>query len=414
MADADRLLSGEAPLDILAFAILPFLENGAPAFAGGGCMFNAALLPRLAGLGHEVRVVAEAPAARRGVRRAPLPWSTPHLAVEWFAYENRSSLEPPSAAFRAGVSADIRRAFERSVGERRPDVVLIGREMVSLYVLELCREHDLPAVLICHGVGLRALAEGLYPDALAAELVDCLRGMDAVVAIARHIETRLRDFGVKRVQTIPNVVDPDVFRPAQKDRALLDELHIAPGRLVVGHASVLRPMKRPIDIVDSAALVLRARPETVYLVIGEGPCRSEMEERAARHGIASSFRFVGEIGHDEMPSYLNVCDLVLLPSDMEGLPLICLEAQACGRLTVASDIPALRELIVDGETGLLFQPGNVGALAEKTLVALGSPALRDAVGGSARALAVTRTPSRWSRAYADVLRGAVAGWSTTW
>jgi glycosyltransferase involved in cell wall biosynthesis len=58
-----------------------------------------------------------------------------------------------------------------------------------------------------------------------------------------------------------------------------------------------------------------------------------------------------------VPDYINLADVVVMPSEREGQSLVYLEAQACGKLIVASDIPAAREVITDGETGLLFERG---------------------------------------------------------
>jgi len=411
MADARGAVTGRpvagaaaAPLNIVALAPLPFLQNDSPSFAGGGTIFYVELLPRLARLGHRIRVIADAPPAVRGTQRSGLASDSPNLFVEWFAYEHRSSLKPPTPAFRKRTSAQIQRVFERFVAEQRPDAVLIGREVVSLYMLGLCQQYGLPTVLISHGVAIAALLRGVYPSGLARELVEHLQQIDAVVAVASHIEDMLRRLGVTRVQTIRNIADPTTFRPQPKDAALLQALRIAPAQPVVGHVSVLRPAKRTADIVDSAALVLRARPDVVYLVVGDGPCRGDVEERARQRGLLSRFRFVGEVAHEQVPRYVNLCDLVLLPSEREGLALACLEIQACGRVILASDIPGAREAIVDGETGVLFPTGDVSVLAAETVRLIEDRALLEAIAGRARAAAEQRMPSQWLEGYTDVLR----------
>jgi len=408
MNDRASTRCADPPLNVLALAPLPYLEDGVAAFTGGASIFYAELLPRLARLGHRVRVIAEAPPARNEEVRTGLRWDEPNLTVEWFVYEYRSSLSPPPAAFRAQASLTIQRVFDRLVADRRPDVVLLGREVTSLYVLERCRHYELPAVLISHGVAPSALLRGLYPDGLAREVVECLCAVEAVVAIARHVEEMLRRLGVTAVVTIPNVADTEKFHPQPKDPRLLRTLRLSPTQPVVGHVSVLRPAKRTLDIVDSAAGVLRARPDIVYIVVGNGPCRREMEERARQQGILASFRFVGEVGHEQVPRYVNLCDVVVLSSEREGLPLIGLETQACGRVLLASDIAASRELIVEGETGALFQTGDVGDLTAKTLALIEDRGLRDAIGRRARAGAEQRRPADWSRAYAQVLRRTAA------
>ena len=87
-------------LNILALAPLRFLRDGVRAFAQGGPIFNAQLLPRVAELGHRVRVIADAPVARNGEVRTGLRWDLPTLTVEWFVSGFYSSFSPPSTTLR--------------------------------------------------------------------------------------------------------------------------------------------------------------------------------------------------------------------------------------------------------------------------------------------------------------------------
>jgi glycosyltransferase involved in cell wall biosynthesis len=214
--------------------------------------------------------------------------------------------------------------------------------------------------------------------------------------------------GLTNIRTIPNTIaDPVRFRPEPKDPSLLKALHLTPQQLVVGHFSNLRLKKRPLDIVSSAEFVLRSSPDTVYLIVGDGPCRREMEELSRQKGLTASFRYVGEIAHEQVPRYLNLSDIVVLPSEREGFPLVYREAQACGRVLLVSDIPSAHEAVSDGETGVLFRLGDVQDLAAKTLALAQDPGQRHRIGEQARAAALTQTPEQWVRAYEEVLRQIV-------
>jgi glycosyltransferase involved in cell wall biosynthesis len=112
--------------------------------------------------------------------------------------------------------------------------------------------------------------------------------------------------------------------------------------------------------------------------------RDEMRALAEESGVIHRFRFETFVDNAEMPRYMNLADLVLMPSEREGLSRVYLEAQACAKALVASDIPGARETITDGETGLLFRRADIDDLAEKTLLAAGNPALRARIGRQAR------------------------------
>lgn len=411
MADADRDLtprggaSGlDRSLDIIALAPLPYLQDGTPTFSGGVSAFYAELLPRLAALGHQVRVLAEAPALSEG--RTGLGWGNSGLQVDWFGFEYLSSWSVPTAEFLERTRAGVRRKLDQWVAEQRPDVIAFGREPTARYAVDFCAEHRLASVVICHGVALAALADGIYPQAIAQELIACVRRADGVIAIAEHLARELTQLGVERVTTIRNVIDVLRFRPTPRSTELMRQYRIAPGQAVVGHVSFLGAVKRPLDVVDSAAIVLRSRPEVIYLIGGEGPGRAQMEERAARLGIHSNFRFTGQVAHEQMPDYLNLCDVIVLSSRREGLPLVGLEAQACGRVLLASDNAAAREMVTDEETGVLFAIGDLDSLAEKTLQLLADSGRREAIGQRARAVRADESLDVWAESYAAALRRA--------
>jgi glycosyltransferase involved in cell wall biosynthesis len=390
-------------LSILALAPLPFLRNGVRTFAQGGPIFNAQLLPRLAALGHRVRVITDAPARREGDVWTGMDFDVPNFSVEWFVSEFQSSYDAPSDELRERTRRQIRPVFDRLVAEERPDVVLMGRDIMPLFMFDRCRDHGLPVVVISHSQVPTALVRGLYPDAAARELIGCLNEVEVVVAIAGHVEAMFRKAGVARVVTIRNVVDIERFQPQPKDTALLRELQLSPAQPIVGHVSALRPAKRTRDLVEAAATVLRSRPDAAFLVAGTGPSRKELMALASDLGVLPSFRFVGEIVHDHVPRYVNLCDLLVLPSEREGLPLVSLEAQACGKAMVSSDIAGASEIIDDGETGVLFRTGDVADLAAKVLALINDPGRCAAIGRRARTFAERRPLAEWTREYLDVL-----------
>jgi glycosyltransferase involved in cell wall biosynthesis len=103
------------------------------------------------------------------------------------------------------------------------------------------------------------------------------------------------------------------------------------------------------------------------------------------HGVLDHFRWAGWVDYADMPAYFNLAHLVVLTSDGEGLARVYLEAQATGRVLIASDIPPAQEVVEHGQTGLLFRLGDPANLAEKIILAAGDPRLRQAIGRQARA-----------------------------
>ena len=298
------------------------------------------------------------------------------------------SFDPAPDEYRARQRAAIGRFLPRLIADRRPDVVLIGRESDVWSVPGLVRAHGLPSAGIAHGVVLAALA-GWFP--LAPELLAECRQLDLVIACAEHMAARLRAGGVERVTAIPNGIDVDRFGPGAGRPTLRRRLGLGGGETVVLHVSNLRPVKRPLDLVEAAAKLARSGPRLAYVVVGGGETERAVVEDACRAaGVRERFRFTGPVGYEEIPALLRGADMVVMPSESEGRARVYLEAQASGRLLVASDIPAAREVIVPGETGLLFRRADPDDLAARLRLGASDPGFRRQIGRAARARARTR------------------------
>jgi glycosyltransferase involved in cell wall biosynthesis len=359
----------------------------APPHRGGSGILGTELVTGLTRLGHRLRALTPRPAASTSTC-ARFEARHPEVETTWFPIPVASSelLEGSrDAGYRQAEDAGVRLELPRLIADRRPDVILIGRESVVAEVPPVALRHGIPTVVLVQGGrALRKMVDG-DPDPLACHQRERVRQVDVVVAIARHIQRALAPLSLRRVAVVPNPVDLERFSPGEKPPDLLRCHGIHPHDVVIAHLSNLGPLKRPMDVIESAARVLAASPDFVYLIVGDGPYRARMEARCRELGIAQRLRFVGWVEHSEVPAYLRVADIVVMPSEREGLPLVYLETQASGRLLVASDIPATREVVVDGETGLIARCGDVADLAAKILLGARDPALRAAIGRAARA-----------------------------
>jgi glycosyltransferase involved in cell wall biosynthesis len=121
------------------------------------------------------------------------------------------------------------------------------------------------------------------------------------------------------------------------------------------------------------------------VVVGSGPDEAAARATAARYGISERVSFLGRRSSNDVERIIGASDLLVLPSSVEGLPYVILEAMACGKPVVASDVYGIPEAVIDGETGLLVPPGDDAALARAldTLIANGE--LRRRMGQSGRA-----------------------------
>jgi glycosyltransferase involved in cell wall biosynthesis len=121
--------------------------------------------------------------------------------------------------------------------------------------------------------------------------------------------------------------------------------------------------RKGIDVLLQALAVLGEQGIRPHLLIaGDGPERPSLEAQAQTTGLSGQVRFLGR--RTDAADLLAACDVFVLPSRREGLGVAALEAMAAGRPVVASAVGGLREVVVDGRTGLLVRPDDAVALAE--------------------------------------------------
>lgn len=356
-----------------------------PPMTSGSSHVCAQLLCGLVRLGHRVRglaaVTPEAVCAAEAFASAH-----PELHLAWYQmpYFERFP-NPAPKTYREHEGRQIRARLHALIDGERPDVVVIGREILAWHVPNVALAHGIPSVMLVHGGPSTQIIYGVYPKDLVRPLLDQFRKVNIIVAVAKHWARSLQTLGLNNVRSVSNPVDLERFCPQPKENSLRHSLDIDDDQEIVLHASNLQPEKRVIELIRSAERVLCRNPSLMYLVLGDGAGRAALESECRKSGVANRFRFLGWIDHDCMPQYLNLADVVVMPSESETQSLVYLETQACARPLLASDIPAAHEVVTNGETGLLFRSGSVDDLAAKTIVTVRDPQLRARIGRAARA-----------------------------
>lgn len=140
------------------------------------------------------------------------------------------------------------------------------------------------------------------------------------------------------------------------------ELGLGEGK-VVGMVACLKPQKNPMDFVSAAEMVLERCPEAKFLIAGDGILRHALQKEIQRRNRADQCLLLG--WRQDIFAVLSVCDVVVLTSLWEGLPVAFLEAMSLAKPVVAYDVSGLNEIVKDGFNGFLVFPRNMAALAEK-------------------------------------------------
>ena len=169
----------------------------------------------------------------------------------------------------------------------------------------------------------------------------------------------------------------------------------------------IRPVKRPRFPLAPLDALARARPGLRLWYVGPVLDRDEMRRLQADLATRPWARYGGVVPHQQMPRLLEAADIVLNCSTSEGgMANAVLEALACGRAALVSDIPGNRSLVTDDVTGLLF--ASEAELAEKAARLADDPALRERLGRAGQALVAARfTPAVERAGYLAVYERAL-------
>jgi glycosyltransferase involved in cell wall biosynthesis len=123
--------------------------------------------------------------------------------------------------------------------------------------------------------------------------------------------------------------------------------------------------------------VFKSIPNARLIIVGDGDDKRRLEQLTEKLNLRDRIEFMGFISEDEKIEWLNKAWVVVNPSSKEGWGLTMTEANACGTPVVAADSPGLRDAVKDGETGLLYQYGNIDALSHSIVKILYDGNLRD-------------------------------------
>jgi len=195
-------------------------------------------------------------------------------------------------------------------------------------------------------------ARKVAPEVLYARA----RKAACVVACNHDVAGELRNSGAN-VHLVPHGVDLERFVPQPlPDTEVLQLLVV--GRLVE---------KKGFHVLIATAARLHAPFQ--LNIVGEGPEEKRLTELIRRHRLESKVRLCGPKTHEDLPEAYNRAHVLVAPSimdqtgDRDGLPNVVLEAMACGRAVIASDVGAIGSAVIHDETGLLTRPGDAESLA---------------------------------------------------
>ena len=266
------------------------------------------------------------------------------------------------------------------------------------------------ASLCCRNVPLLTTLEGSDIQVFGRKLVSkhfikyALKRSTKIMALSTNLRREAIELGAEedKISVIPDGVDTSKFKPMDKP-ALRAELNLPKGFLVLYVGSLFK-LKR-VDMLIRLSASLSKDFDFHVLIVGDGPERQNLEGMARSLGLKSVI-FRGSVPHEDMPSYMAASDVLVLPSETEGLPSCIQEAMACGIPVVASNVGGLPDLVTNGVTGYLFNDEmEMEAYLRQTMSspALVSTMAKNALRFAKQNLSLDRVVERIEEVYASLL-----------
>ncbi|MCW4002196.1 MAG: glycosyltransferase, partial [Candidatus Bathyarchaeota archaeon] len=213
-----------------------------------------------------------------------------------------------------------------------------------------------------------------------------LRDSDRVIVVSRKTMDYVLRLGADASKTsvMYNGVDTNLFYPMNKEECRA-KLGLPKNRILV--LTVRRLVyKNGLDtLIESASLLTRGHPRLVFIVVGKGPNRNLIEKRVRELSLEENVKLAGFVPERLLPYYYNAADYFVVPSSSgEGLPLVLLEAMACGLPVIATIVGGIPEIIENMVNGVLVPPRNPEAMAKTISTLLSNKELGETIGNGAR------------------------------
>ncbi|HEX4125013.1 MAG TPA: glycosyltransferase family 4 protein [Tepidisphaeraceae bacterium] len=258
------------------------------------------------------------------------------------------------------------------------------------WIAALCRKKvPVPVVITSHGGDVKPGNIRISKPGMRPRYVRAIRNSDCLISIGQFTEEgyRLLEPNGPRIVPIPNGIDLHFFA-AKADRPAELDPRIVPGQYALFLGRLKKRKGVPVLLEAFASLPPASRGNVELVIAGSGEEQSAIEQLSSGLALGGRVHLAGRVEGQTKLYLLQNARCVVMPSqEWEAFPLVLMESFAAGRPVIGSRIPGIRELIADGQTGLLVSESNPAELAAAIARLLADPAEADAIGARAAAVA---------------------------
>lgn len=239
---------------------------------------------------------------------------------------------------------------------------------------------------------LYSLYINIFKNAFIKTELKSMNNSNQIITISNDLINKIKRYYKMniKIEIIGNGVDSFNFSPTKKKNNIINILFV--GRLVYG--------KGVLDIIPAARYVCKKFSNCIFSIVGKGHLENRLRKEIINNKLEKNIFLLGSIPHFKLPKLINNSSIFILPSYSEGLPLSIIEAMACEKPVIGTNIGGIRELIEDGKNGLLVPIKNSKSLADAIIKILENPKLAKQMGENGRKLVEQKYT--WEKVAKDV------------
>jgi len=212
-----------------------------------------------------------------------------------------------------------------------------------------------------------------------------LRLANSVIAVSEASRRLAISVGAspKKTSVIHNSVDTSLFKPRNKEK-IRNELGLNSHNKIILFVGNLITRKGVKFLIKAMQFIVEKKPNTMLLIIGDGPERTHLEFLASKLGLKRNVIFLGRLPTHLLSLYYNASDIFVLPSLHEGHAMVLLEAMVSGLPVVATNVGGNVETVIDGVNGFLIEPSDISTLKNSILKILDNEFLAECFGNNSQ------------------------------
>ncbi|MEA3254641.1 MAG: glycosyltransferase [Candidatus Altiarchaeota archaeon] len=285
--------------------------------------------------------------------------------------------------FRGSILAKIQAPFLliselfyalKLIREEEVDVINSHWIVPSGFIASVFRKHyNIPHLMTVHAAGLFALKNIIFGRDMARFVVN---NADKIITDGSYVKDALEDFVGFHINADTSAMGVNLKKfVVQEDKEVLREKLSIHSKNVVLYVGRLVHKKGVEYLIDAMETVVQVMDSIQLIIIGGGELEEKLRGKVERLGMGNVICFAGRVDHDRIAEYYAVSDVIVVPSiidrhgETEGMPAVVLEAMACGKPLIASDVSGITDIVIDGYNGFIIRSRDSKDLAKKIVKA---------------------------------------------